>query len=205
MGWWSREAVPRVINKMMDTPADREIRARVCAPLAGDVLELGFGSGLNLPHMPATVTSLAVVEPSEVGRRLATARIEAATVPVKFAGLDGQRLDVDDDSVDAVLTTWTLCTIPDAGAALREVRRVLRPGGAVHFAEHGLAEKASTVKWQKRLEPMQRRMAGGCHLTREIDKLFTDAGFTIERLDRYDAPKVPKPCAAMYEGVARPA
>lgn len=202
MGLWTERLLPRFIDKALAGAVQQEIRARVCAGLAGDVLELGFGSGLNLPHLPAAVTSLAAVEPSGTAHRLAAARVAASPVPVRLAGLDGQRIDLPDASVDAVLSTWTLCTIPDAVAALREARRVLRPGGALRFAEHGLAPDDGVVRWQRRLEPVQKRIGGGCHLTRRIDVLLADAGFAVERLDRYYAPKEPRPFGAMYEGVA---
>lgn len=203
MGWWADQVVPRIVNKTCNAPEMREIRARVCADLHGDVLELGFGSGLNLRWLPQGVRSLSAVEPSGVGFRLAQDRIARSEVPVRLVGLDGARLQVESGSVDAVLTTWTLCTIPDVLGALREARRVLKPGGTLHFAEHGLSPDASIARWQRRLDPVQKRLAAGCHLSRPIDLLLRDAGFAIERLDRYYAPKVPKVLGAMYEGVGR--
>lgn len=202
MGWWTERVVPRIVDFSCGGPRERVIRARVCADLAGEVLELGFGSGHNLRVLPPAVTSLLAVEPSGLGFALAAERIARSPVPVRRAGLDGARLDLPDESVDAVLTTWTLCTIPDVNAALREARRVLRPGGRLHFAEHGLSADAGVARWQRRLEPVQKRVAGGCHLTRPIDTLLADAGFTVERLDRYYLEKVPKVFGAMYEGVA---
>ena len=111
----------------------------MCAPLAGEVLEIGFGTGLNLPHLPSAVTRLLAVDPMKAGPRLAADRLAASSVEVAFVGLDGQSLDLEDDSVDAALSTWTLCSVPDASSAVREVRRVLRPGGTLHFVEHGAA------------------------------------------------------------------
>src|SRR5688500_17726980 len=137
MGFYRDAIFVRLMNKMMDNEHIREIRTRVCGGLAGDVVEIGFGTGLNLPHLPAAVTSLRAVDPLEVGAQVGASRLAESPVTVEFAGLDGQRLPFPDHSVDAVLSTWTLCSIPDATAALREVRRVLRPGGALHFVEHG--------------------------------------------------------------------
>jgi ubiquinone/menaquinone biosynthesis C-methylase UbiE len=133
----------------------------VCEHLDGEVLEVGFGSGLNLPHLPPAATKLYAVDPAELGRRLAAERLAEAPVPVEFVGLDGQDLPLEDDSVDRVLSTWTLCTIPDADRALHEVRRVLRPGGTFHFVEHGRSPDAKVARWQDRLNPIQQRVAGG--------------------------------------------
>lgn len=139
MGVYSDHVVPRIVNRVMDDAALREIRRRVCAGLAGDVVEIGFGSGHNVVYYPAAVTRVTAVEPSDVGWRLAGPRVAASPVPVGRSGLDGQHLPFADGSFDAALSTWTLCTIPDPAAALREIRRVLRPGGTLHFVEHGRA------------------------------------------------------------------
>src|SRR5262249_60059140 len=130
---------PLILNRTGDDRRREPWRRRVCAGLAGDVVEIGFGSGLNVPFYPAAVTRVAAVEPSDLSWRLARDRVSAAHVPVQRAGLDGQRLPFEDGSHDAALSTWTLCTIPDVAAALGEVRRVLKPGGELHFLEHGLA------------------------------------------------------------------
>lgn len=203
MGVWTDQVVPRIVDRALDSAQLRQVRARVCAGLAGEVLEIGFGSGLNAPHYPAAVTRVVAVEPSDVGWRLARSRLAEAAVPVQRAGLDGQALPLADHSVDAALSTFTLCTIPDVGAALAEVRRVLRPGGALHFLEHGRAPDVGVRRWQERLEPVQRRLAGGCHLGRPIDRLLRDAGFRLERLQQGYLPGEPRPFAHLYEGVAR--
>lgn len=202
MGWWTEQVVPRVTRVALSPKRTGEIRARVCAGLSGRVLELGFGSGPNAAYYPAGLTELLVVEPSDTGWRLSRGRRAGITAPVTRVGLDGQLLPLTDGSVDAAVSTWTLCSIPDAGAALAELRRVLRPGGRLHFVEHGLAPDEGVVRWQRRLEPAQRRLFAGCHLTRPIDRLLLDAGFALDRLDRYYEPREPKAFGSLYEGVA---
>lgn len=172
--------------------------------LRGQVVEIGFGTGHNVPYYPSTVEGVVAIEPSDVGWRLAAARVGAASVPVRRAGPDGQSLPFEDHSFDTALSTWTLCTIPDAGAALREVRRVLRPGGTLHFLEHGLApeEDENVRRWQRRMEPVNKRLFGGCHLTRPITDLLTEAGFAITALDVFYEKGAPRPIGANSLGVA---
>ncbi len=201
MSLYSDKIWPRLLNVVMSPKRTGETRARVCAGLAGDVVEIGFGTGHNLPYLPAEVTSLRVVEPSGLGVRLAGPRIAAASVPVEVAGLDGQALPFADASADAVLCTWSLCTIPDPVQAVREVRRVLRPGGELHFVEHGKAPDASVRVWQDRLDGLEQRVAGGCHLNRDIVAILEAGGLTITSLDRYYE-KGPKAFGAMYLGTA---
>ncbi|GAC1327954.1 MAG: class I SAM-dependent methyltransferase [Mycobacteriales bacterium] len=202
VGFYGEHVLPRIINVALNTEEARAIRARVCSGLAGDVVEIGFGSGLNLPFLPPEVSRLRVVEPAGLGVRLAGARIAAAAVPVEVVGLDGQRLPLADDSVDAVLSTWTLCTIPDPGAAVREVHRVLRPGGVLHFAEHGRAPEESVRTWQRRLNGVHGWVAGGCHLDRDIAAILEAGGLAVTRLDRYYNKGEPKAFGSMYEGIA---
>jgi ubiquinone/menaquinone biosynthesis C-methylase UbiE len=203
MGLYGEHVLPRVIDAVGSGKKVEPLRRRVCAGLAGDVVEIGFGSGPNVPFYPAAVTQVDAVEPSDVGWKLAGRRLEAATVPVRRSGLDGQSLPFADASHDAALATWTLCTIPDVAGALREVRRVLKPGGTLHFVEHGLAPDESVRRWQRRLEPMQKRVFGGCHLTRQVVELLTDAGFTITELDVFYEDGAPKIWGADSLGVAR--
>jgi SAM-dependent methyltransferase len=202
MGWYGRRIVPRILNVACGIRELDPLRRRVCRGLAGDVVEIGFGSGHNVPFYPAAVTRVAAVEPSDVSWGLAAARVRAARVQVQRSGLDGQSLPFDDGSYDAALSTWTLCTIPDAAAALGEVRRVLRPGGTLHFLEHGLAPDERVRRWQHRLDPLHQRLVGGCRLTRPITDLLTAAGFTVTELDVFYQAGSPKVTGAESLGVA---
>lgn len=204
MGFYVDRVLPRITDIALGRKDLHELRARVCVGLEGEVLEVGFGSGLNVPHYPPSVARVRAVDPATAGRKLAAARVSSSPVPVEYVGLDGERLPLEDESVDHVLTTWTLCTIPDADRAVAEMRRVLRPGGRVHFVEHGLAPDPAVVRWQRRLNSIQKRVFGGCHLDRPIDRLLTDAGLAIERLDTYYVPG-PKPLGWFYEGTAQKA
>jgi ubiquinone/menaquinone biosynthesis C-methylase UbiE len=201
MGLYERQIVPRFINLVMNRGDLASIRARVASSLDGEVLEVGFGSGLNLPHFPPGVTRVRAVDPATVGRKLAAKRIAASGLPVEYLGLDGQSLDLESGSVDHVLTTWTLCSIPDADRALGEIRRVLRSGGMLHFVEHGRSPDRRVARWQDRLTPLQRRLAGGCHLNRSIDQLVVDSGLELVRLENYYA-EGPRPFGYMFEGIA---
>lgn len=202
MGVYENKVLPRIINGVCGMKAARPLRQRVCDGLIGDVVEIGFGSGLNVPFYPDAVKSVAAVEPVDLGWRLARKRLAASTVPVERAGLDGQSLPFDDDRFDTALTTWTLCTIPDVDAALLELRRVLKPGGTVHFVEHGLAPNDRVQRRQRRLEPMQKRMFGGCHLTRPIVDLLTRAGFEIAEVEAFYEKGAPKAMGADSLGIA---
>ena len=202
MGFYAEQIVPRMINVACGMKTADPFRERVAAELGGEVVEIGFGSGLNVPYYPVAVTAVSAVEPSDVGWKLAGERVRRAQVPVRRAGLDGQRLPFPDDSFDAALSTWTMCTIPDVDAALRELRRVLRPGATLHFIEHGLAPDEKVRRTQRRLEPLNKRVFGGCHLTRPIVDLIRGAGFEVTELDTFYEPGAPRFVASDSLGVA---
>jgi ubiquinone/menaquinone biosynthesis C-methylase UbiE len=201
MGWYERQVVPRIVDLSLRSADFTRIRAKVAGDLDGEVLEIGFGSGLNVPHYPATLTKVVAIDPATAGRKLAASRIAQCAVPIEFAGLDAGDLPADDGSVDHVLSTWTLCTVPDPARALAEIRRVLRPGGSLHFAEHGLAPDERVARFQRRFTPVQRRLFAGCHLDRPVDTLITAAGFRLTRLDTYYMPGS-RAVGYTYEGVA---
>jgi SAM-dependent methyltransferase len=202
MGLYRDRIFPRVMNAACNTKENRRIRSAVCAPLAGEVLEIGFGSGLNLPHLPPPVTLLLAVDPMDKGRQLAASLLDSSPVKVDFVGVDGQRLPLADDSVDAALSTWTLCSIPDAAAAVREIGRVLRPGRTFHFVEHGRSPDAKVRRWQHRLNPIQRRIACGCNLNRPIPDLIEAGGLRITKLDTFYAKGESKITGWTFQGTA---
>lgn len=185
--------MPRLVDRALKGPELGELRAEACAGLSGTVLELGFGGGLNLRHLPPAVTRVDAVEPSDRGWELSERRRARHQVEVRRVGLDGQRLAADDASYDHVLCTFTLCTIPDPALALAEVRRVLRPGGTLAFLEHGRAPTPGVARWQRRLDPLQRRVAGGCHLSRDVPALVGAAGLRLGpvRAEYLPGPRTP--------------
>jgi ubiquinone/menaquinone biosynthesis C-methylase UbiE len=201
MSFYGDHILPRLIDVLMRTRDTHDIRARVASNLTGDVLEIGFGSGLNVPFYPPELTRVYALDPATAGRKLAAGRVAASPVPIEYIGLDAQRIPLADGSVDSVLTTWTLCTIPDPAQALAEVRRVLRPGGTLYFAEHGRAPDPKVARKQDLLEPIQQRVFGGCQLTRHIDQLVTASGLELTGLKTYYRPGPPS-TSYTYEGQA---
>jgi len=204
MGWWTERVVPRITDKACGTQEIAELRKQACAGLHGRVLEVGFGSGHNLSHLPAEVESVSAVEPADAGWALSEKRRQASPVPVRRTGQDGQALTESDASFDSALVTFSLCTIPDPARALAEVRRVLRPGGRLHFLEHGLAPDPGVATWQHRLDPVQRRLAGGCHLSRDIPALVAASGLEVEAVDAayLPGPWISRPWGYGYLGTA---
>ncbi len=201
MGLYSKYILPRIVNWSLSSQDCLEQRQRVTQGLRGNVLEIGFGSGLNLPCYPDEVTKLYAVDPDLTGRKMAAARLAECPIPVEFTGLDGQELPLESDSMDAVLSTWTLCTIPDLPKALAEISRVLKPAGRLHFLEHGLSPDAKVARWQNRLNGLQQIIGGGCNLNRKIDDLLRDSGYEIVEAENFYM-KGPRFAAYMYKGVA---
>jgi ubiquinone/menaquinone biosynthesis C-methylase UbiE len=202
VGFYTEQVLPRAVDRMLGNRAFGEVRAEACAGLFGDVLEIGFGSGLNMPFLPPEVTGVWTVEPSSVARRIAEKRVASSPVPLHEAGLDGMRIDAADARYDGALSTMTLCTIPDVRAALGELRRVLKPGSSFHVAEHGHSPDRRVAHRQDQFNGIQNRIAGGCNLNRDISTLLTDAGFEMESLRNFYL-KGPKPFGYMYVGRAR--
>jgi SAM-dependent methyltransferase len=201
MGVYSEHLRPRLHMVALNDRMTGEVRDRVCAGLSGDVLEIGYGSGLNQPHLPAAVTGIWAVEPSATALRLGEARRTASAVPVVVAGDDAQSLPFPDDRFDAALCTWVLCGIPDPDAALAEVARVLKPGGTLHFVEHGLAPDAGVARWQRRGNRINRAVSG-CILDNDVRSLLEASRLTVTAMDAHYEPGAPKPAGFMYEGRA---
>lgn len=204
MNVYRRLVLPRLTDLAMGLPVLAEHRRRTVALARGTVLELGFGSGLNLPlYDPSQVTRLYALEPEAGMIALARKRLARVPFPVEVLQAGAERIPLPDASVDTVLTTWTLCTVPLVEQALLEARRVSRPGGRFVFVEHGLAPDAGVAAWQRRLTPVWRRCAGGCRLDRRADALLQAAGFRIEALSTGYA-RGPRVLTYMYRGIAAP-
>jgi len=177
-------------------------RRRLASAAAGRALEIGIGSGLNVPFY-GRMTTLIGVDPSRSLLRRARGAGQAASFPVVLLNASADAIPLEDGSVDTAVTSWTLCSVPDPRRALEEIRRVLRPSGRLLFVEHGLSPDAGVGRWQDRLTPVWRRIAGGCHLNRPVSRLVEDAGFRIERLET-GYMEGPRPMTFMYEGMAVP-
>ena len=204
MTWWSERVVPHLTDVALRSQEIGELREETCRGLHGRVLEIGFGGGLNLRFYPAGVASVAAVEPSDVGWKLSAERRARTDVRVERSGLDGQHLAEDDASFDSALVTFSLCSIADPALALDEVRRVLKPGASLHFLEHGLAPDAGVARWQRRLDPVQRRVFAGCHLSRDVAALVGAAGLEVTELrtEYQPGPRVARPWTYGYLGRA---
>ena len=203
MSFYENRVLPHIVNFAMNTKAMKNERRRCLEDVKGTVLEVGFGTGLNLPHYPRTVTKVIGVDPSETSARLARKRIEASPFPVEIIGLSAEKIPVADASVESIVSTFTLCTIPDVSSALLEMRRALRPGGCLYFVEHGRAEAPKVERWQERLNSMERAVFGGCNLNRPISALIEQAGFEMEWLENGYLKGTPKFAGFLYRGVAK--
>jgi ubiquinone/menaquinone biosynthesis C-methylase UbiE len=205
MGWYDRYVMPRLIDYLCSDDGITEQRRRVVTRAEGVVLEIGIGSGLNLPHYdPDRVERIIGIDPDEAMWGLSAERRRDLEIPIERLGLSGERIPLGDDSVDCVLVTYSLCTIPDPVAALREMRRVLKPGGNLLFAEHGESPDAGVQRWQRRIDPIWKKLAGGCHSGRPIPQLLDEAGWQLSELEQGYIPG-PKVLCYEYWGVARQA
>jgi ubiquinone/menaquinone biosynthesis C-methylase UbiE len=203
MGFYTERVLPRILDLTMASPGVAQEREKGLAAVRGRVLEVGFGSGLNLPFYPPQVERVVAVEPSRHATRLAHERIAAAPFPVEIVLLAGEHIDVADATFDSVVCTFTLCTVADPAAALAEIRRVLRRQGRLFFVEHGRAPDAKVRRWQDRLNGLQKALVGGCHLNRDVVSLIGGAGFALERLEQRYLPGHPRPYAFVSRGIAR--
>lgn len=203
MSLYQRYVIPNLVHLAMQQKQMMPFRHRVIGAAQGQVLEVGIGSGLNLPLYGPAVRSVIALEPSRELLRLARKRAEAASASVEFCEASAEAMPLDDRSVDTIVTTWTLCSIADAARALAEMRRVLKPTGVLLFVEHGRAPEPGVARWQDRLDPLWSRFAGGCHLNRKMDDLIAANGFRIDRLAN---PRLPGPRTHtfLYEGSALP-
>lgn len=195
--------MPALTDLAMRNSTARRERARFVPLATGVVLEVGVGSGLNIAHYGADVRTLYALDPSAESLRMARRRAKRAGFAVMLVQATAEAIPLADASVDTVITTWTLCTIPDPGRALEEMRRVLRPGGRFIFVEHGRSPDEGVTRWQDRLTPFWRRVSGGCHLNRSIDGLVTEGGFDLVNIERSYA-SGPRVAAYFYRGIARP-
>lgn len=201
MGVYSNFIIPYCIDWAMSGEELQSYRRQLLADVSGEILEIGFGTGLNLPHYPAAVTKITTVEPNPGMQKLARSRIQQSQITVDYKILNGENLPLGDSSFDSIVCTWTLCSIPQVEQAIAEVYRLLKPGGKFLFIEHGLSSEPKIQVWQNRLTPVQKIIADGCHLNRKIDALVKQH-FNRVTLKEFYAPKLPKAIGYMYQGVA---
>lgn len=203
MSFYDEHILPHVINMACGTKPVLKQREKIVPQAEGRILEIGMGSGINIPYYnPDKVEKVWGLEPSEGMRRKAEPRVAAAPFDLEWLGLPGEEIPLDDNSADTIVLTYTLCTIPDWRAAVTQMRRVLKPGGKLLFSEHGKAPDAAVLAWQNRINPLWMKMAGGCHLNRDIPKLLREGGFDIKQLDSMYVPSTPKVAGFTYWGYA---
>jgi ubiquinone/menaquinone biosynthesis C-methylase UbiE len=202
MGLYATQIFPRLMDWVMARPAFSQLREALLQLASGEVLEIGFGTGLNLRHYPTTITRLSIVDPATLLPAKVARRMAAAPYPIQATHVTAENLPFPDRQFETVVSTWTLCTIPDPVQALQEVARVLKPGGRFLFLEHGRSDDRTIAVWQDRLNPIQNVMGCGCHLNRQIDRLITQSGLSIAHLDRFSMQGVPRLAGEMYRGTA---
>ena len=203
MSFYDRYILPHVINMACGTKPILKQREKVVPQAEGRILEIGMGSGINIPfYNPDKVEKVWGLEPSEGMRVKAQPRVSAAPFELEWLDLPGEEIPLDDNSADTIVLTYTLCTIPGWEQALRQMRRVLKPGGKMVFSEHGQAPDEAVQKWQQRVNPLWMKIAGGCHLNRDIPRLLEQGGFKVRQLDSMYVPSTPKIAGFTYWGYA---
>ncbi|QDV37594.1 class I SAM-dependent methyltransferase [Tautonia plasticadhaerens] len=202
MGLYARHIFPRLCDRAMRRPDMARLRGEVLVGVGGDVLEIGFGTGLNLAYYPEHVRRITAVDPNPGMTGLARRRIAGAGIEVDLRALGGEALPFEDETFDCVVSTWTLCSIAEVGRALGEVYRVLRPGGRFLFLEHGLGDDPGVRRWQRRLTPIQRRLADGCRLDLDVEAVVRGQPFGHVEVDRFLLERTPRLLGSMYRGVA---
>ncbi|MGQ0526025.1 MAG: class I SAM-dependent methyltransferase [Betaproteobacteria bacterium] len=202
MGVYDRWILPRLTDLAMRNREATRYRSRAVPQARGRVLEIGAGSGLNLPFYGSGVESLTALDPSAALLEMASRKAKAVSFPVIFENCSSESIPADASTFDTVVSTWTLCTRPDPLKALEEMKRVLKPGGTIIFVEHGLAPEKRVREWQQRLNPLWRTVTGGCNLNREIAGLVRAAGFTLLKFENEYA-KGLRPMSYIYSGVAK--
>ena len=201
MNWYNRKILPRLIDTACSQKPMRALRARYVSRASGEILEIGIGSGLNLEHYGPAAVHITGLDPAAELTVIAEERARNIAQPVSLIRVSGEEIPADDARFDSLVCTWTLCSIPNVYAALREMHRVLKPGGKLYFIEHGRAPDVSVARWQRRIEPLWKKIGGGCHLTRAADELIADAGFGIIEHESGYQPG-PRWAAFMMHGVA---
>ncbi len=201
MGFYSNLVIPYCIDFAMSGSTLESYRQNLLENVSGEILEIGFGTGLNLPHYPENVDKITTIDPNPGMKRLARSRIAQSQITVDYKVLNGESLPMPDASFDSVVCTWTLCSIPLVNQAISEVHRLLKPGGNFFFIEHGLSPDVQIQVWQNRLTPVQKILADGCHLNRKISDLVAQQ-FNNVNIEQFYAPKLPKVIGYMYQGTA---